>query len=178
MASSRKVFPFLLAVWALLTVSAVAPVPAAAQDGVICAWCEEKGWWFWRKHRFTAGGFGCGDPPGEHCARCGGESECHTDWKGGRCHLPCGDGGQMQALADAVSQVRAGLDAADVAMVATAILDDRADLVIEYRGEAGRIDFMLPCDRDAPMATVAIVPGVRAELDAAMKSGFAALVPY
>lgn len=178
MPSSRRVFPLLLAVWALLTVSAAAPIPVAAQDMVICAWCEEEGWWFWRKHRFTAGGFYCDDPPGEHCVRCGGDSDCHTEWRGGSCHMPCGsDGGQMQALADAVSEVRAGLDAADVTMVATAILDDRGDLEIKYRGEAGRIDFMLPCDQDVPMATVAIVPGVRAELDAAMKSGFGDLLP-
>ncbi len=84
----------------------------------------------------------------------------------------------MQALADAVSEVRAGLDAADVMMVAAAILDNRADLVIKYRGEAGRIDFMLPCERDVPMATLAIAPGVRTELDAAMNSEFAELVPY
>ncbi len=178
MPNSRKVFPFLLAIWALLTVSAVAPVPAAAQDGVICAWCEEKGWWFTRKHRFTAGGYGCDDPPGEHCVRCGGESECHTDWRRGPCHQPCGvDGGQMQALSDAVSEVRAGLAAADVTMVAAAILEDRGELVVKYLGEAGRIDFMLPCDPDVPMATVAIISEVRAELDAAMKSELAELVP-
>ena len=179
MPSSRNVVPFLLAIWALLVVSAVAPVPAAAQDMVICAWCEEEGWWFWRDHRFTAGGFNCDDPPGEQCVRCGRDSDCHTEWRGGACHIPCGpDGGQMQALADAVSQIRAGLDAADVTMVATAILDNRADLVIKYRGQAGRIDFMLPCDRDVPVATVAIVPGVQTELDAAMTSEFAESVRF
>lgn len=177
MPSSRKLFPLLLAVWALLTVSAVAPVPAAAQDGVICAWCEERGWGLWKQHRFTAGGFHCDEPAGEHCVRCGGESECHTDWRSGPCHQPCGDGGQMQALADAVSEVRAGLNAADVTMVAAAILEDRGDLVVEYLGEAGRIDFMLPCDPVVPMATVAIVPEFRAELEAAMKSELAESVP-
>jgi hypothetical protein len=83
----------------------------------------------------------------------------------------------MQALADAVSEVRAGLDAADVTLVAAAILEDRGDLVLKYLGEAGRIDFMLPCDPVAPMATVAVGPEVRAELDAAMKSELAELVP-
>ena len=69
------------------------------------------------------------------------------------------------ALGEVVDQIRHALDEGNTEAVAVAVVSGHADLLIEYRPEYGRVDFILACDRSAAAATVAVLPGVRADLE-------------
>lgn len=166
MFSKRSVVPLMLPILALLAL-AFDPAPVAAQDGeVVCGTCNEL---FWGGlHKFPEGGDGCASA-GDHCSRCGGTSLCHdwwwVEWDFSGCHIDCGPAGGDMALGEAVDHIRRALDDGNAEAVAAAVVSDRADLLVEYRSESGRIDFILACDRSAAAATVAVLPEVRAALE-------------
>ena len=161
----RGVVSRMLPIVPLLLLS-VDPAPAAAQDGeVVCGTCNEA---FWGGlHRFPEGGDGCRSS-GDFCSRCGGTSKCHrwwyVEWDLSGCHIACGPAGDM-ALAEAVHQVRGALAAGNTNAVAASVMSHRADLLVEYRPDTGRIDFILSCDPSAAAATVAVLPALRPALE-------------
>ena len=169
MLPKRNAVPVILGLVVGLGVSAFVPKPADAQG---CGWCDEwRVWWTaWlaKKHNFPGGDDLCLWPPGENCARCGTGLGCHVEEDWGSCHIECGPDGEPTALRDAVDRIRTLLDAGDAVVAAAMVLTDRTDLTIEYRPAAGRINFKLPCDPDVPAATVAVLPGVRPQLEAAL----------
>lgn len=162
---------FVLAVPILLI--AFLPTSTAAQT---CGWCHDFGF-VW--HSFPNGGDECpGEAPRDgECSRCGGTSECHEDRQWGGCHWHCGgEEPPTAALNEAISEIEKGLETGVPAVVAAAVARDRGELLVEYVQEAGRIDFLLPCDPSVPIHSVAVFPDVRQALEAEI-AAVLALVP-
>lgn len=179
MFSNRNVVPLTLMFPMLMGLMVIAflPEPAAAQ----CGWCRDwRGWSFWSiEHEFPNGSDLCGSlGQQERCSRCGTGKGCHNYPDSGPCHILCGPEGEPTALRDAVDEVRRALEVGDAALAAVVVQRDRPDLTVEYLAEAGRINFKLPCDPTAPAATVAVIPGVRPDFEAALKSRLAVATRY
>ena len=81
----------------------------------------------------------------------------------------------QQALSNAVSDLRSGLDAMDLERVAESIGSTRDGFSVEYLPEAGRIDLVLACAPSIPAGTVPVTPEIRPALDRAMKEPVAAI---
>jgi hypothetical protein len=138
-----------------------------------CGWCHDAGF-LW--HSFPNGGDLClwPKPDDGECSRCGGESGCHEKRQFGACHWPCGGAEPpTQALNEAVSEIETGLEAAIPAAVAAALARGRRELLVEYLPEAGRIDFLLPCDPAVPIHSLAVFPDVRQALEAEIAAAMA-----
>lgn len=167
---------FVAAVFAPLLASA----PAEAQ--LTCGWCEEDiragvtvGGWFYvgLAHRFPGGGNECGwdgSGQGHACSRCGGaDSHCHVGWWTLGCHIPCGPTGGAQA---ALTDIQGALDSGDMTLVASALLQDRSDVSVEFVPEAGSIDLMLSCDPERVFHSIPISPDARVKLEAVFSASF------
>ena len=160
------VVPTMVTMLVGVSLSALAAAPATAQ----CGWCVDVGvgWFGW--HSFPDGNDLCGwtdDFSGKECARCSKDKGCHTDRDIGQCHKACGPAGDV-AMRKIVDRVRSALDAGEAETVAAMVQNNPSDVLVEYLGGGGRINFMLPCDPDAPVATVAVLPSVRANFEAAL----------
>lgn len=68
----------------------------------------------------------------------------------------------------------ADTDAGDAVVAAAMVSRERTGLVVEYQADAGRINFMLPCDPYAPAAVVAVVPAMRPVFEAAIAANTSA----
>ncbi len=186
MTITRKMYLFVAALFVFLV--AGMPTKVAAQEGqdgeegegnggLTCGWCYYSIWN--DEHWFDNGGDGCGWPnPGDsECSRCGGTSSCHGFGhpdSGGPCHIACGGTTTQQALSDAVSDLRSGLDAMDLVRVAEAITSSRDGVSVEYLPDAGRIDVVLACTPSIPSGTVPVPPEVRPALDRALEGSVTA----
>ena len=179
MFAKHSVLALMLAMFVGVLVSAVVPEPTAAQG---CGWCDQRrkivAWPpFKLVHSFPGGSNSClQDDRTDTCSRCGTDLGCHTFEDGGGCHILCGPAGEPTALLDVVEEIRALLDAGDAVVAAAMVLVDRVDLTVAYEGDAGRINFTLPCDPAVPAATVAVLPRVRASFEAALAANFPAAV--
>ena len=104
-----------------------------------------------------------------HCSRCGGTSQCHTgQYKNGPCHIACGPEGDD--VTAALTEVRRALDGDDVATLVLALGNRRAGVSVEFVPEAGRIDFVLPCNPTKVYRTLAVLPEKREELEAELRA--------
>lgn len=180
MATARKIYPFVAALFVFLAASP----PIQAQDdggggeGLTCGWCRAGAFFVGapsleRGHHFLFDGGGeClwegHDSPGVVCSRCGGDqSSCHSDIQDpGYCHILCGPAGDAVV---AMAEIRAGLASNDMAVVASALVRDRIGVSVEFVPGAGRIDVILPCDRNRAFATIPVLPGTRHLLEAELK---------
>ena len=181
---ARKTYLFV----AVLFVFLVAGLPnevEAQGGGLTCGWCWEMTLGNTLNgplvHWFPQGGDACGWPnpgAGYMCARCGGTSHCHgfhSRHRYGPCHILCGGQTTQQALSNAVSDLRSGLDAMDLERVAETIASTRDGFSVEYLPEAGRIDLILACAPSVPAGTVPVPPEIRPALDRALKEPVAAI---
>ena len=188
---SRRTYLFVAALFVFLV--AGLPTEVEAQGGgLTCGWCwemflenEDEGFVHW----FPRGGDECGWPnpgAGYVCARCGGTSHCHgyhSRHRFGPCHMLCGGGGGgpedeiplKQALSNAVSDLRSGLDDMDLVRVAETIASAHDGFSVEYLPEAGRIDLILACAPSIPAGTVPVPPEIRPALDRALKEPVVAI---
>ena len=174
MTISRKTYLFVAALFVFLMASAPTEVEAQDGGGLTCGWCVHGvhnlvevpgGYEGDLKHVFPYGGNGCGwqghDIPHVECSRCGGTSDCHTRWRDGFCHIPCGPEGDAVV---ALSEIEAGLDDDDMAVVASALRMAREGVVVEFIPEGGRIDIVLPCNPTRVYHTIPVPPDVRTRL--------------
>lgn len=142
----------------------------------VCGWCvrreEDDGF---SEHHFPSGGNGCQWPPPyptpnhSSCDRRGGTSSCHRAWWEGDCHIACGpDGDRPGGFDDVVAAIQTGLEERDMAGVAASVAAQYpSSLAVEYVPEAGRIDFVLACNPDAPASTLPVPTGdLRLSLEA------------
>ncbi len=167
MFSQRNVCPTILTMLVGFSLFAADPAPATAQ----CGWCIDVGigWLGW--HSFPDGDDGCGwtdDFSGKECARCSKEKGCHTDRDIGQCHKPCGPAGGDMAMLEIVDRVRSALDVGEPEAAVAMVMNTPSDVLMEYHSSGGRVNFMLPCDPDAPVATVAVLPSLRTTFEAAL----------
>lgn len=136
LAKSPKLVRFVLSLMAVFAVLGALPDRSFGQ-GLTCGWCYEM---FLRGslvHWFPRGGSECGWPnpgAGYVCARCGGKSHCHgyhSPHRWGPCHILCGGQTTQQALSNAVSDLRSGMDIMDLDRVAETIASTHDGVWVE-----------------------------------------------
>lgn len=102
------------------------------------------------------------------CSRCGGTSDCHREFRTGNCHIACGPAGGD--VAAALTEVEDALASGDVTAVASALLEPRTGLSLEFIPENGRIDLFLSCTPDRTYRTIPVMPEARDRLAAAVRA--------
>lgn len=168
---------------AALVVFVVAGVGAPVQAQPVCGWCSMDGdyvgsiggWDVYAnvEHAFLDGGNACGlegrDAPsiggGPFCSRCGGTSDCHTEWRDGPCHRACGPLGD---LFSALTDVEDALEIGDFTAVAAALREPREGFSFEFIPEAGRIEVVRSCTPGRAFAEIPVLPEARRRLQAAV----------
>ena len=183
MTVAKRMYLFAAAMLAL--VLAGSPAEVEAQDGgggLTCGWCvaDERhvlkhygGGWYRSyteyRHRFPGGGNECGwdghDEPGARCARCGGTSVCHEDFRSGMCHIPCGPDGDDYAVA---AEVGDALERGDVAAVALALHGSQEGVSLEFIPAAGSIEVIFSCGPSGAVQRIPVPPAARDRLQAAV----------
>ena len=171
MATVKKLFPFMAA----LFVSLAAAASADAQGGpVVCGTCAEGDFEVRMPdgsiedcegcHAFFRGGnrcVGASSLPWAICARCGGTSACHrTPWRG-PCHVLCGPRGD-----DPTDDVRQALADGNVPVVASILMREEEEASLQFIPEAGRINVTLACSPGQISGVIPVYPEFRGRLEA------------
>ena len=183
MTVAKRMYLFAAAMLAL--VLAGSPAEVDAQDGgggLTCGWCvmdERHGvevypggyvrYYTDYRHRFPGGGNECGwdghDEPSVACARCGGTSDCHEDFRVGGCHILCGPDGDDYAVA---AEVEDALERGDVAAVALALHAPQEGVALEFIPAAGSIEVTFSCGPSGAVQRIPVPPAARERLQAAV----------
>ena len=160
---------------------------AEVEAQLTCGWClhdgDRIGWTVVEgteyavvgnfSHAFPGGGDACGweghDDEGilggPVCARCGGDSHCHTDYWENMCHRPCGPDGDAFA---ALTEIEKALGRDEMTTVVAALRKARTGMSVEFIPDAGRIEIMLACDPGRAIGAIPVLPGTRERLEVAL----------